>query len=288
MSLTIHTPPYGDPVALPAIKNSLKVDIDVQEDDELIQSQLAPALGLIETGTSSNVPRLRVMLATTFEVTLDGFPWVYQEGCHTYCRHWAALHMHVPRVPILAVTSITYVDAAGDAQTLSSSKYSVIDAQLGVIALNYNEIWPATQWQPNAVTVRFVAGTCAKFTYTSANVLTVYGRTFTNGDRVQVLNSGGQLPAGLQAGMTYYVISVSGQAFSLSLTEGGSPVAITSAGTEQHYITNDVERTRQFQQAVTMTAAFWYRNREAVVVEPGTAAIVLPMAVESLIGSLHA
>lgn len=57
-----------------------------------------------------------------------------------------------------------------------------------------------------------------------------------NNDVLTLSNSGGALPAGLSAGTVYHVINaVAGTgAFQVSLTEGGSAVNITDAGTGTH------------------------------------------------------
>lgn len=49
-----------------------------------------------------------------------------------------------------------------------------------------------------------------------------------NGDQVK-LSTTGVLPTGLQAGIQYYIVQKTNDTFKLSLTEGGSPVAITAA-----------------------------------------------------------
>lgn len=61
--------------------------------------------------------------------------------------------------PLQSVTSITYVDVDGATQTLSASLYSVdIKSQPARITPAYDEEWPDTRVQNNAVIVRFVAG----------------------------------------------------------------------------------------------------------------------------------
>ena len=66
----------------------------------------------------------------------------------------------MPRPPLQSVTSITYVDDAGDTQTLSSSLYQVdTKSQPGRIIPAYGESWPTVRSNTlNAVTVNFVAG----------------------------------------------------------------------------------------------------------------------------------
>lgn len=69
------------------------------------------------------------------------------------------------------------------------------------------------------------------FTATTADVVTAPGHTLVNDDQVRVLAvPGATLPTGLSAGTTYFVISMSGDTFSLSATQGGAAVNITASG----------------------------------------------------------
>lgn len=54
------------------------------------------------------------------------------------------------------------------------------------------------------------------------------------GDIITLTNSGGALPSPLATGTDYYVLALNGARFTVSLTEGGSVVDITTAGTGTH------------------------------------------------------
>ena len=67
------------------------------------------------------------------------------------------------------------------------------------------------------------------------NTLTVYATTFYNGETIRVRTLGGVLPSGLSPFTVYYVINWNGSnagaaTFKLSLTNGGSPVSLGTAG----------------------------------------------------------
>lgn len=67
--------------------------------------------------------------------------------------------LFVPRNPLQSVTSITYVDTAGDTQTLATSVYDLgLTSKRGRIALAWSESWPTVRRQIDAVTITFVAG----------------------------------------------------------------------------------------------------------------------------------
>lgn len=63
----------------------------------------------------------------------------------------------------------------------------------------------------------------------STDILTAFGQTLANGDKV-VLKATAGLPTGLSADTIYFVISVSGQTFQLSLTSGGAAINFTTDG----------------------------------------------------------
>jgi uncharacterized phiE125 gp8 family phage protein len=58
-----------------------------------------------------------------------------------------------------AITSVTYLDADGDEQTLATSVYEADTLSVpGRMLLAYGESWPATRYQWNAVKVRYTVG----------------------------------------------------------------------------------------------------------------------------------
>lgn len=275
MSITIHIPPSGDVVSLTEIKNHCKMDTDLTDDDELVRAKVSACRNVVEVATGANVDRNRVMLMTTFDYAFNQFP--------------IGLFFGLPKTPVISITSITYVDTNGDTQTLGTDIYSLTNPQMGIVSLKYQQIWPVSRWQPNAVTVRFIAGMADTFTAVAAtDVLTASGRAFTNGDCVQVLNSGGGLPAGLSAQTNYYVVNVSGSTFKLSASSGGSAIDITSAGTGTQYISDDAPSFQALQAAVMLYVQHLYVNRSAVEISPGLVAVQLPRAVDDLIASVHA
>lgn len=65
----------------------------------------------------------------------------------------------LPRPNLQSVTSITYIDTAGDEQTLSTDIYDVDTTSTpGEITLAYNQSWPTHRSQHHAVTIVFVTG----------------------------------------------------------------------------------------------------------------------------------
>lgn len=81
-------------------------------------------------------------------------------------------------------------------------------------------------------------------TSASPGVVTAPGYAPTNGDAVSLsFTSGGSIPTGLTVGTTYYVVSASGNTFSLSATKGGSAINTSSTGANLvlHLLSNQVD-----------------------------------------------
>lgn len=85
--------------------------------------------------------------------------------------------------------------------------------------------------------INVAAAVAAGFTVdTDTEVITKTGHGLSNGHRVQLYNStASNLPGGLSSNIAYYVVNATANTFQLALTDGGTPVNITSAGTGSHY-----------------------------------------------------
>ena len=265
--LTLAIPPYASPVHPTELKLHSREDLDDDANDALIAGYLAAATELTETETGENdLSRITVIVVRKYELKLDGFPG----GA-----------IRVPRVPLVSVASIAYIDLNGDTQTVSSALYSV--AADGVISLAYNCYWPTARTIRNAVTVTFIAGLATPFTaVASTNVCTAYGRTFTDGDRVRAVNSGGELPTALLPDTDYFVRDVSGSTFKLALTSGGTAIDITGAGFGTNFLTSEVWRFETLRAAIRLLAGNMYENREETY--PGMIAR-LPVGAKALIAA---
>jgi len=120
-------------------KEFLGLDSGFTADDTLIASAVSAATEWAEAETGRQIGQ------ATFDIFLDEFPDT----------------ILVPHVPLQSVTSIKYIDDDGTQQTLSSAIYTV-DAkdnrQAARIVPAYDQVWPATRTQPNAVEIRIVCG----------------------------------------------------------------------------------------------------------------------------------
>ncbi len=176
MSLFLVTAPTVEPISLTEAK--LHCKIDVTADDALIQGAIRAAREYAETATR------RALCQQTWDLKLDGFPCDDEP-------------IELPLPPVQSITSITYVDQAGDSQTWASNQYRTSlpagpHAAPGLIAPIYGVRYPVTQDVMDAVTVRMVNGySAAAKTITSitrsgstATVTTTLAHGFSTGQRV--------------------------------------------------------------------------------------------------------
>jgi len=136
MALYQSTAPTEEPVSLEEAKDHLRVSTDTE--DATIEAAIVAAREYCEAVTR------RQFVTATYKLTLDSWPSVIRP----------------PRPPLVSVTSIGYTDTNGDAQTFSSSNYTVDTySEPGRIALAYGQSWPDVQSGIIApITVTYVAG----------------------------------------------------------------------------------------------------------------------------------
>jgi uncharacterized phiE125 gp8 family phage protein len=139
MNHTLITAPTGEPVTVEEARSHCR--IDGNQDDEMLFALTKAAREYAEAYTG------RSFVSTTWELRVDQFP----------------LYFELPKGPLASVTSITYIDIAGNTQTLSANSYQVVNdsgpfAQPGMIFQAYNQTWPSSRGHINDVRIRYVAG----------------------------------------------------------------------------------------------------------------------------------
>lgn len=117
----------------------LQARIDGDDEDILLLDYIDAATDYIEGRQG------RCLRQSTWQAVYDGWP-----SCGVY-------YLAMP--PLVSVSSVAYLDAAGVSQTLSSSVYAV-DAisQPGRLALAYAQSWPTLRQQLGVVTITYIAG----------------------------------------------------------------------------------------------------------------------------------
>ncbi len=138
----VITPPTAPVIALATLQAHTKVDVavGVSPEDALLLDKLLSAHATAEHYTGV------ALGSQTLELALDAFPDAIK----------------LPNGPVTSITSITYIDAAGDTQALDAADYTLDDYSTPQwVVPAYNTTWPDTLDTVNAVKVRYVAGAAA-------------------------------------------------------------------------------------------------------------------------------
>lgn len=140
MTTIVVTPPAADVVSLEDIYDHLRL-IDTDDtgfpEDELLGTLRSAAVTKIEDMTGL------AFINRTLQTTFDFF----------------GKRLVLPASPVVSITEITYLDTAGEEQTLAASEYALHDRidNPGVIPA-HGKTWPGTWDFPGSVTVKYVAG----------------------------------------------------------------------------------------------------------------------------------
>ena len=136
-TVSVSVAPAVEPVSLNEAKDHLRVSVD--EDDALIQRLIRTARRHTERTLS-----FRALITQTLVGGLPNWP---HDGV-----------IRLPYPPLQSVTSIAYVDTAGNSANVDSAVYGV-DTKLDLIYLNYNQTWPTVSLRPyDPITITWVAG----------------------------------------------------------------------------------------------------------------------------------
>lgn len=142
MRLHLVTGPAVEPLTLGEAKEHRRVDGTAE--DTLLTDLITAARELFEEETG------RQVITATWRGTFDGFP-IGREP------------VFIAKPPLLAVSSVTYLDAAGATQTWSADEYQVEAfsgpyARHGMLYPKPGEQYPSTWLGSNSATVNFTAG----------------------------------------------------------------------------------------------------------------------------------
>lgn len=135
MGLTLVTPPTVYPVTLEEARTQCRI-LNTDHDARLT--------GFIAAATAHVERILDLSLMTrTYALTLD----VFSDS------------IELPRGPVQSITSVEYIDEAGNSQTLATSYYTAdLASSRHWIVRNSDATWPDLLDTVNAVTVTYVAG----------------------------------------------------------------------------------------------------------------------------------
>lgn len=142
MHLDLVTAPAAEPLSLAEAQSYRRVDGSTEAG--LLTDLISAARELFEEETG------RQVITAAWRLRMSGFP-----------RGGAPIR--IPKPPLISVSSITYIDVAGDTQTWSASEYVVTTsagpfARHGLVHPAPNYCYPDTLGTPDAVVVNFSAG----------------------------------------------------------------------------------------------------------------------------------
>lgn len=260
MALFLVTAPAYEPISLNEAK--LHCRVDVTTDDALIASLILAAREYVENQTH------RALIQQTWDLKLDRFP----------CGP-----IELPKAPTQSVTSVTYLDGAGDSQTWDTDEYST-DLPSGPQAARAriqpanSYTYPQTYDEVNAVTVRFVAGysgstkavTSITRSSSTATVTTTAAHGFSTGQRI--VHAGAVQP---EYNGTFEITVTAATTYTFTVT--GSP-ATPATGTITAALLNV---PASLIAAMKLMIGHWYERRESVNV--GNIVNEIPMGVPALV-----
>lgn len=137
MSITLITPPAIEPLTVQEAKEHLRVS--GSSEDAYIAGRIKDARSFVEDFTG------RALLTQAWEANFDGFP------CSRVLRLEVA--------PLIQVTSFKYKGYDLNAVDVPAQNYTVQTKKTpGQITLKYGYVWPITAYEPEVVTVQYLAG----------------------------------------------------------------------------------------------------------------------------------
>lgn len=130
------TPPGIEPIGLQEAKDHLRMTRTDQ--DAIVDALIGVARRRAESETG------RALITQTWDLLLDSFP----------------VEIWLPKAPLQTVDQVSYIDTAGDSQTLDAADYQLDGASVPArLKPVYGATWPTTRaGDYAAVTVRFTAG----------------------------------------------------------------------------------------------------------------------------------
>ena len=189
MSVVVTTPP-GPIVDLDTVKQHLRIGDDTAE-DTLLQIYINAAQAMID-GPFGWLGRCIGL--QELQLQIDGFPHaIWGWDCGGGGLFWGAYptlgyesgrggRIKLPYPPLIAVSSVTYLDSTGTEQTLPSADYLASDEGLQAA---YGNTFPDGRWQPDAVMINYSAGYTTPPPAIVAAMLLMVGDLYSNRETVE-------------------------------------------------------------------------------------------------------
>jgi uncharacterized phiE125 gp8 family phage protein len=235
--------PNGECIHVEEAKLDRRIDGDA--DDAKLRGLISAARQTAESRTRQQ------LLHARWKLVIDRFP---AYGCS----------IQLPHSPLVRVVSVDYVDMNGLPQTMPATDYVVNMANTpATLGLAFGRIWPIAVPQIASVSVTYEAGYASPIAASIGASFKVTGPvTWAVGARVQFYNSGGVLPAPLDADAAYLIASAAAGTYTIT-DEAGTPVTFVSAGEGRSFIGVVPEGIRSW---MLIRIGTVYENREEVAI----------------------
>lgn len=142
MNLELITAPTQEPVSMDSLVIFLRIDEENYVENELLESILTSARGVVETITR------RAILTQTWDYYIDAFPGVN--------------YFKLPLGNLQSVTHVKYTDSDGTQTAMTAGTDYLVETNsdsCGRIVLPYDTDWPNfTAYPSKPIVVRFVCG----------------------------------------------------------------------------------------------------------------------------------
>lgn len=251
--------PAGECIHVDEARNDRR--IDDHADDAKLRSLIVTARQAAESKTRQQ------LLHARWKLTLDTFPMA---GCGSAMPLRASVSIppfaiRLPHSPLVNVMAVEYMDMGGTWQTMPPSDYVVNCAmEPAIITPAFGKVWPIPLPQIGSVRVTYNAGYASPFVTggaLAANQIRVTGpAAWAVGARVNFYNSGGVLPAPLDADTSYLIASAANGVYTLT-DEAGAAVTFTQLGTGRNFIGVVPDGIRSW---MLLRIGSLYENREEV------------------------
>lgn len=276
MPVTLITGPSGECLHVNEAKNDRRIDDN--GDDSKLRGLIAAARQAAESRTRQQLMHAR------WQLIINGFPGFGFGACNSIAGI-PPVAVRLPHCPLVAVEKIEWLgmDSTWQVITLPHPDYVVAGHQNApFIAPAFCKIWPIPLPQAGSVKVTYTAGYASPITTGGTlanNVFRVTGPvSWAVGDRVQFYNSGGVLPAPLDADSSYLIASAASGVYTIT-DDLGSPVTFAQLGTGRNFIGVVPEGIRAW---MLLRIGSLMENREEVAIGQRLT-MVEPMFIDGLL-----
>jgi uncharacterized phiE125 gp8 family phage protein len=180
-----------EPIDSTEVKKHIAIDSTETIFDTQINDFIKAARMYIEAETG------RQICTATYDLIVDRFPA-------------GRVAINIPKGQLQSITHIKYIDTDGVQTTLAGSKYKVSDSrEPAIIQPAFNEVWPTSRREIDAVEIRFVCG-YGDSTATPEGIkqaaLLLVGNYFANREPVVIGTITASLPLSVNSILAHYKI----------------------------------------------------------------------------------